>query len=276
MIKVSMTSIENFLDKTELSTSSKNLYKATLDNLALNFDLNKLDTREKQKEVYDYIMQKTCGQKRKNDICFTLIKYIRYTKKQVFDDVFEGIFNTPAPVKIVKKLDRKKLIQILDSNTSLKNESRLLLNLLLKYDEVLRNDLASVKLQNYDDKKDNFYKDGKITFNYINKVEISKPIKIKLSKTDIELIENLSQEYLLTINSAFENRANNYTKLLKKLTSQVFGESITQTDFRHLAASDDFKKNENLPIKERFVTMNANAKKRGHSLVTALTKYVDE
>ena len=131
-------------------------------------------------------------------------------------------------------------------------EHRLLFNLLTNY-PVLRNDLALVRIRNAKEKEPRVnFKKNTIVFPEVNKAK--KKIVIELNEEDSEILNSMTfnkeQKYLLSINGDENNRCNNYTKLIKRLTKQYFDKSITQTAFRHLSVTKSFHDASHLPVKE--------------------------
>ena len=86
---------------------------------------------------------------------------------------------------------------------------------------------------------------------------------------------NKKQTYLLSINGDEDNRCNNYTKLIKRLTKQYFGRCITQTAFRHLSVTKSFHDSSHLPVKEANDKIERDSALRGHSIKTAREVYLE-
>ena len=104
-------------------------------------------------------------------------------------------------------------------------------------------------------------------------------IEIKLSENEIEIYNSIEfkTDYLLNINSKTkEGRSNSYGKLIKKLTEKYFGEALTQTQLRKCAVTDDYKKNEHLPEKQKIEALTIGASKRNQSVDTALRHYLQD
>ena len=106
-----------------------------------------------------------------------------------------------------------------------------------------------------------------------------KKILIKLNNEDSEILNSVKfpkdQKYLLTINGDEDNRSNNYTKLIKRLSKQYFDKSITQTAFRHLSVTKSFHDASHLPVKEANEKIERDAANRGHSSRTAREIYLE-
>ena len=156
-------------------------------------------------------------------------------------------------------------------------EHRLLFNLLTNY-PVLRNDLALVRIRKPKEKEPRVnFKTNTITFPEVNKTK--KKVEIELNEEDSENLNSMKfpkdQKYLLSINGDEENRCNNYTKLLKRLTKQYFDKSITQTAFRHLSVTKSFHDASHLPIKEQNEKIERDAANRGHSSRVAREIYLE-
>ena len=120
------------------------------------------------------------------------------------------------------------------------------------------------------------FKTNTIIFPEINKTKMS--LNIELNKEDSEILNRLTfdSDYFLDIGGAVENRCNNYSKLIKRLTKEYFNEPITQTDFRHLATTQSFKENEHLPVKERFKQIKIDSASRGHTGQVARDFYLED
>ena len=83
------------------------------------------------------------------------------------------------------------------------------------------------------------------------------------------------QKYLLSINGNENNRSNNYTKLIKRLTKQYFDKSITQTAFRHLSVTKSFHDASHLPVKLQNEKIERDSALRGHSSRVAREIYLE-
>lgn len=94
-----------------------------------------------------------------------------------------------------------------------------------------------------------------------------------LSKEDRELIESLNQEFL--INFKAKDRHNAYTKYIKRITMKYLGIALSQTDIRHVTATNDcVEQCIDQDFIDKFKMLSYLASQRGHSLSTALKKYV--
>ena len=69
---------------------------------------------------------------------------------------------------------------------------------------------------------------------------------------DFDLVD-YSKEWLIDIEAT--DRSNAYTKLVKRITKKYIGVELTQTDLRHLKATQKHKEIEHLPLKEQQVLL---------------------
>jgi hypothetical protein len=190
------------------------------------------------------------------------------------DKLKEGKFQVYESEK--KKLDHKypdlKELRLLVEKVE-KSKEKLYLNLLLKYN-VLRTDLANVKLKNYTN-KDPRYIDGVIIYPTLNKVKIYEDVITKLDSEDEEMIKELTGDYLIEINCDAENRNGNYSKLVPKLTEKYLSIKLTQTDLRHIHTNNNFKEcSIDKEFIEKYKRISELCKRNGHCLETALETYL--
>ena len=152
------------------------------------------------------------------------------------------------------------------------SKDKLYLNLLLKYN-VLRTDLANVKLKNYTN-KDPRYQDSVIIYPTLNKVKIYEDIVVKLDSEDQKMIKELKGDYLIEINCDAENRNGNYSKLVPKLTEKYLSIKLTQTDLRHIHTNNNFKEcGIDKEFIEKYKKISELCKRNGHCFDTALETY---
>ena len=260
-------SIENFV-KQYNSEATKKQYKSFLVKLDNDIGLN-----NDAPVLKAYVENLKLGDKTKQDKCFIIIAYLKYAKKPLFTfdkkPIERDVANKP------KLADRKELQDVLNKAEINNIEHKLLLSLLLNYPQVLRTDLADVKVKNFDKKVDPHYFDGNIVFPVIRKTKF-KSIVMVLNDADKvladQIVKNATSEFLLTISS--KDRNNSYTKLIKRITKKYLGTSLSQTNFRSILASDDAKE---FKVDRDFIDkvniLENRAKLRGHSLLTSLNKY---
>jgi DNA-binding transcriptional MerR regulator len=128
----------------------------------------------------------------------------------------------------------------------------------------LRSDYYSVKIKNHNE-GDNFYKDGKITFNSM--VKVNRRTWVNLDEEERKVLDSYiatlpeTQEKLFTWKSS-----NTYNKALSRIASEIFGEPFGVNKFRHL---------KDLPevVKELYNDINRLAKSMNHTLATHVEKY---
>lgn len=184
--------------------------------------------------------------------------------------------------KIKKKLTRKELIE-LNNNCKATGQHKLLLNLLLNYDQVIRCDLANIKWKNYDTDTDNYIEDGIIYFSSYTKVKSKKLITIELNDEDKELVKNLSHkgDYLLYFNTVPSERTANYSKSIPRLTLKYLGVKLTQNCMRHIAEIHDFTTTLNEmgisldQFKDLYKVLNEKATHRCHTMDVVMKYYLD-
>ena len=279
--------IDVFCETYESEATCKN-YKSTLKQI--ESILNKSIDSCTEKELWDIVENRTDIKdetKRKNQ--FRIKSYLKYYKLpfELFSNnlvkenvngewVYPNVVKKEAKESLKKELPKLELIQ--EKTKGIKELiHKLLFNLLTNYKQVLRCDLANVKVKNYKAEEPHInFKTNTIIFPEINKTKM--PVNIELNKEDSEILNRLTfdSDYFLDIGGAIENRCNNYTKLIKRLTKEYFNEPITQTDFRHLATTQSFKENEHLPVKEKHKQIEKDSRLRGHTSKEARAYYLED
>lgn len=171
--------------------------------------------------------------------------------------------NSDNPVAIVKEV-KKLPDDYLHIIEGIENKNhKLLLRLITSYDEILRTDLGDVKITDI--------VDGVIVIKETKKTKMA--VNIKLKPGDIDLID-FSKEYLIDINTV--DRANGYSKTVRRLTKLYFGISLNQNFFRSRKATEKFKANEHLPLKQQLDLLKEDASKRAHGSSVAISHYINE
>ena len=237
--------------------------------------LNKINKEISLKEaveidLWTYIENTDTKLKTKRDKQFVVKGYRKFCKLETSyftaklkkSDTGEYI-NSENQVKEDKEIKQlpanyKELIDAIENNLH-----KLILRLLTEYQEVLRTDLAFVKISDIIN--------GVITIKETQKTKMQ--ISIKLKPEELELID-FDKEYLIEINA--KDRSNSYTSLVKRITKKYFGIELTQTFFRHLASTTAAKSIEHLPLREQQVLLKEQALKRAHSANVAISHYIDE
>lgn len=268
--------MDKFLEN-YISTSTKKQYRSIISNVEKELgDLSKVvvDT----KLIKDFIDSQKVGLKNKQDKHYAVCSYLIHLKRKPYE--FER-----APVERKKReLPDKESLKLIKNEQVVTNKiDKLLLDLLLNYPQVLRTDLADVKIRNFNDTEAH-YKDGQIIFPQINKTKY-KNITIKLTENDKQLVEDIMltnmSDYLILMRqnngkNTQQDRNNNYSKLIVKLSKKYLGLKLTQTDFRGISATSDVV---NANLDEEFLEtikkLEELAKQRGHSLKTSINKYVN-
>jgi hypothetical protein len=279
--------IELFCETYE-SEATRKVYLSSLKQIERSLDKS-IDSCT-EKELWDIVENRTDikeSTKRKNQ--FRIKSYLKYynlpcklfTNNLVKENI-NGEWVYPNLVKkepegsLKKELPKLELIK--EKTKGIKELiNKLLFNLLTNYKQVLRCDLANVKVKNYKPEEPHInFKTNTIIFPELNKTKMS--VNIELNKEDSEILNRLTfdSDYFLDIGGAIENRCNNYTKLIKRLTKEYFNESITQTDFRHLATTQSFKANEHLPVKEKHKQIEIDCRLRGHTSKEARAYYLED
>lgn len=209
--------------------------------------------------------------------CELFKKYLTRDKNGHFPNIStKATKSEPEPEIEEKKLPLSETLrQKLDD---VKNkEYKLLLSILINND-IPRCDLALVKVRNFT--KDQHHMNNKTNTIIIpSSNKKYERMEIKLTETESELYNSIEfkTDYLLNINSKTDKgRCNRYSQLIPELTLEYFGERLTQTELRKCAVTDDYKKNEHLPEKQKIEALTINASKRGHSLNTALRHYLQD
>jgi hypothetical protein len=132
----------------------------------------------------------------------------------------------------------------------------------------VRSDVGTIKLRNYDEEKDNYYKDGKFIYNTTSKVE--RKCISHLTKKQVEFIENLDTEWLFTTTSA--NRNNAFLEYLNEKT----GKRLNR--YRHEYVNKYVKELEQkqLSIKQIFNSLKELAQGMNNSVDMCINLYLDE
>lgn len=250
---------------TDHSIETKTKYNFTLININNKLDLKKsteeqlwdhiesLDTKLQTKRNKQYVV------KGYREFCKLDTSYfLKKLKKSNTGEYLNS--ETPVPTdKVVKKLpdNYKELINKIENPNY-----KLLLRLITDYNEILRTDLGFVKIADITE--------DTIVIKESRKTKMV--VNIKLKTEDLKLI-NYSNEYLIDIKT--KDRSNGYSKLVQRLTKLYLGIQLSQTDLRHLKATELHKQVEHLPIKEQQTILKEQASKRAHSKNTALEHYID-
>lgn len=147
----------------------------------------------------------------------------------------------------------------------------------LKYD-VLRTDYSTVKFKNYDEDKDNYYKEGVIKFNVVRKRNQEntnlKPISIKLDKND----KNIIEEYISTISNReyifHLQLPSSFAKWIKVVGKKHLNVEYTISDYRKMCPRYILDKCET--VSELVKTQRKIAYNQGHSSNTQLDYYLKD
>lgn len=129
----------------------------------------------------------------------------------------------------------------------------------------LRSDYWSIKVRNFDVKRDNYYSNGVIYFNEM--VKVNRSLRVQLTESERLVLHSYldilpeTQEYLL----GFTN-SNSYTQAVRRISTNVFGETFSINKYRHLR---DFPN----AIKEIYGRLNERAISMNHTLSTHVEKY---
>lgn len=275
-----MTTIENFINKLDLTDKTKDNYKNCLQKFEKDTKKTIFQLLSKESNFYKYISNlPNLSDKTKEDKKFIVLKFIKTMNLKI----------TYFKKKLEKKLDKNSTIkknQIITNenlddikkyfkeirNTIENNNHKLLLSLLINYQVILRTDLANVKLKNFEYIEPH-YNEGKIIFpkGSCNKVSNKTVITIDLSQDDIALL-NFDNDYLLDIN--YKNRSNGYSSLVSKISKQYLGKNFTQNDYRHLHSTHHLHFIDSDFI-EKFNYLSEIARNQNHQLNTMLSCYVD-
>ena len=284
-VKVEKSKIEQFCESFE-KVNTQVSYKTVLKKI------EGLETL-KQEDLWDSIEAKDIETDKKRRIQYIIQGYLKHHKLPF--DIFEknlkkvevnGKYIHTCEVEVPEiKLKKVKTVPTLSELEQIKEkvktienlEHRLLFNLLTNY-PVLRNDLALVRIRNAKEKEPRVnFKKNTIVFPEVNKAK--KKIVIELNEEDSEILNSMTfnrdQKYLLSINGDENNRCNNYTKLIKRLTKQYFDKSITHTAFRHLSVTKSFHDASHLPVKLQNEKIERDSALRGHSSRVAREIYLE-
>jgi hypothetical protein len=129
----------------------------------------------------------------------------------------------------------------------------------------LRSDYWSIKVRNFDVKRDNYYSKGVLYFNEL--VKVNRSLRVQLSEAECLVLHAYldklpdSQEYLL----GFTN-SGSYTQAVRRISTNVFCEKFSINKFRHLR---DFPN----AVKEIYGRLNDLANSMNHTLSTHVEKY---
>jgi hypothetical protein len=164
--------------------------------------------------------------------------------------------------------------ELRDKLTTIKHsENKLVLSLLLNYDNVLQSDLALVKMANYKDDEPH-YKDGIIYFPRILKTN-HKNIKIELTAEDILLVESTASTTDYLIGSILsQDRSNTFSKYVKRISKKYLNYSITITCYRKIIERQLLSElNINDEWIDKYNKLKLEVGKRGHDVQTVLQYY---
>ena len=129
----------------------------------------------------------------------------------------------------------------------------------------LRSDYWTIKVRNFDVKRDNYYSNGVLYFNEL--VKVNRSLRVQL--TDAEKV--VLHRYIDTLPDTQElifgfTNSNSYTQAVRRIASGVFGEKFSINKFRHLR---DFPN----AVKEIYARLNELATSMNHTLATHVEKY---
>ena len=129
----------------------------------------------------------------------------------------------------------------------------------------LRSDYWTIKVRNFDVKRDNYYSNGVLYFNEL--VKVNRSLRVQL--TDEEKV--VLHRYMDTLPDTQEfmfgfTNSNSYTQAVRRIASGVFGEKFSINKFRHLR---DFPN----AVKEIYTRLNDLATSMNHTLATHVEKY---
>jgi len=275
-----MSTIENFINKLNLTDKTKANYKSCLQKFEKDTKKTIFELLCKESNFYKYISNlPNLSEKTKENRKFIVLKFIKTMnlKNTYFKKKLEKKSDKNSTIKKNQIITDENLDDIKDyfkeiRNTIENNNHKLLLSLLINYQAILRTDLANVKLKNFNDTVPH-YKDGHIIFpkGSCNKVSNKTVITIELSQDDILLL-NFDKEYLLDIN--YKNRNNGYSSLVAKLSKQYLGKNFTQNHYRHLHSTHHLHFIDSNFI-EKFNYLSEIARTQNHQLDTMLSYYVD-
>lgn len=275
-----MTTIENFINKLDLTDKTKANYKNCLQKFEKDTKKTIFELLCKESNFYKYISNlPNLSDKTKEDKKFIVLKFIKTMnlKNTYFKKNLEKKSNKDSTIKKNQIITDENLDNIKNyfkeiRNTIENNNHKLLLSLLINYQVILRTDLANVKLKNFKDTEPH-YKEGKIIFpkGSCNKVSNKTVITIELSQDDVQLL-NFDNDYLLDIN--YKNRSNGYSILVSKISKQYLGKNFTQNDYRHLHSTHHLHFIDSDFI-EKFNYLSEISRLQNHNLSTMLSFYID-
>lgn len=278
-----------FSNKTKpLSEQSKNQYKAVLKKYigkSIKYEDTKNDFIKVKQSTEKSYLTKLASISKHLSIKHPILVEECKLYKQRMDEIERKI----VPNKLSKdkrELNLDDLKQKVDGISSL--NVKVILTLLLHYDS-LRTDIATIKWNNYDSKKDNYYSNGVIMYKTFTK-QAHAPIKIDIQKEHANLIEahikartdgtsrQKDVDFLFHLNCKMEDRSNGLSKLIPELTKQYFEVRLTLTDLRKLtinkATKDAIEESET--VTELFDKMSTQATNNNHSLPTAMKYYISD
>jgi hypothetical protein len=197
--------------------SSIKVYNCFVKQIESQLNMKLSDALLQDKLVYNHIENQTVTPITKRNKHFQISKFIKLNNLNIVYDFDK------QPIKI----DRKELPKRAELRAKLANitntQDKLVLSLLLNYEQVLRTDLALVKCKDYTQDEPR-YVDGVIIFPTIKKTN-HKNLQIKLLPEDILLVDT-SKLYLIdSIKSV--DRCNSYTKYIKKITKKHLDIELT-------------------------------------------------
>jgi hypothetical protein len=246
--------------------SSIKVYNCFVKQIESQLNMQLSDALLQDKLVYNHIENQTVTPITKRNKHFQILKYIKLNNLEPSVDYeFDK-----QPIKV----DRKELPKRAELRAKLANitsvQDKLVLSLLLNYEQVLRTDLALVKCKDYTQDEPR-YVDGVIIFPTIKKTN-HKNLQIKLLPEDILLVDT-SKLYLIdSIKSV--DRCNSYTKYIKKITKKHFDIELTQNSMRKAIERELI---EELGITDEWIAtykkLRIETAKRGHCLDTVFEYY---
>lgn len=261
----------DYLDKTELSDTSKIMYKRlhqeliTLFKNDITWILGNYD--EYMEKIKDLTITK------RYYLTSYLCTYCKYNNVEQaihkkLSDYLMAIKGEKTPVKEKKDYEFENLQTKIDVIDDL--ESRIILTLLNNY-PVLRSDYNTIKIRDFDEKSDNFYKEGVIFFNKLVKVDNN--IDIKLEEKDKKIID----DYIRTLNRDTLFRLTNissFCKWIKKVSNKYLAKDYTITDYRKIYPTK--KLSEAKSVKEFVETQKEIAKLQNHSVGVQTQYYLQD
>jgi hypothetical protein len=249
-----------------MSAATDKVYKSFVKQIETQLNMKLCDALEQDNLVYNHIENQTLAAITKRNKHFNCIKYIKENNLNI-----EYEFDKRPLQALRKELPNRT--ELRDKLTNITNpEHKLIFSLLLNYENVLRTDLALVKLSNYNE-GDSYYKDGVIYFPTILKTKTYKKIEIPLSDED-KLLVNFSKDYLIG-SIISKDRSNTFSKYVKKLSKIYFDTPLTITCFRKMVERQLLSELEiDATWIEKYNKLKQEVSKRGHDIQTCIQYYV--